>query len=105
MKGLFIGLIALSLTSWMAAPGCSATVGDASARQEEARDQQEGDGPGTGSNPEAVDVRPYTRDDGTPVEGHRRSAPNDTELDNWGTKGNVNPDTNEPGTRTPDEED
>jgi hypothetical protein len=48
-----------------------------------------------------VYVAPHTRQDGTPVQGHYRSAPNETTLDNWSTKGNVNPHTGEPGHRDP----
>ena len=48
-----------------------------------------------------VRVRPYTKKDGTRVEGHRRTAPDNTKMDNWSTKGNVNPDTGKPGTKSP----
>ena len=46
-------------------------------------------------------VHPHVRKDGTYVEGHVRSAPNNTNTDNYGTKGNVNPYTGAVGTRTP----
>jgi len=46
-------------------------------------------------------VRPYVRSDGTPVQGHYRSTPNDTKLDNWSTKDNVNPYTGKEGTVDP----
>ena len=42
-------------------------------------------------------VKPHVRKDGTYVEGHVRSAPNNTNLDNYGTKGNVNPYTGQTG--------
>src|SRR4051812_6647423 len=48
-----------------------------------------------------VYVAPHVRSDGTPVQGHYRRAPNDTNLDNWSTKGNFNPYTAEPGHRDP----
>lgn len=41
----------------------------------------------------------YLRSDGTYVEPHMRSDPNETVLDNWSTKGNINPYTGEEGTR------
>lgn len=41
----------------------------------------------------------YTRSDGTYVEGHYRSSPNDTVSDNYSTEGNVNPYTDEEGNR------
>jgi len=49
-----------------------------------------------------VHVRGYTKKDGTYVAPHERSAPNHTMLDNYSTKGNVNPYTGKPGTRDPE---
>ena len=46
-------------------------------------------------------VRGYVRKDGTYVQPHMRSAPNDTRLDNFSTRGNVNPYTSQPGYRDP----
>lgn len=46
-------------------------------------------------------VKPHVRKDGTYVEGHVRSAPNNTNLDNYGTKGNSNPYTGQQGTQQP----
>ena len=46
-----------------------------------------------------VYVRGYFKSDGTYVQPHYRSAPNSTRLDNWSTKGNVNPYTGKLGTR------
>ena len=48
-----------------------------------------------------VYVNGYYRSDGTYVQPHYRSAPNNTILDNWSTKGNVNPYTGQPGTVDP----
>jgi len=38
---------------------------------------------------------------GTYVAPHRATNPNGTKLDNWSTKGNVNPYTGKPGTKNP----
>lgn len=46
-------------------------------------------------------VRGYTRQNGTYVQPHMRSAPNSTTLDNYSTRGNVNPYTGQAGTRDP----
>lgn len=46
-------------------------------------------------------VRPYTKKNGTHVEGHQRTRPNSTEKDNYSSKGNVNPYTGKKGTKTP----
>lgn len=46
-------------------------------------------------------VNGYTRKDGTHVRGHYRSRPDGTDLNNWTTRGNVNPHTGKPGTRAP----
>lgn len=46
-------------------------------------------------------VRGYTRRDGTRVQSHMRMNPNNTQYDNWTTRGNINPHTGEPGDREP----
>jgi hypothetical protein len=46
-----------------------------------------------------VRVRGYTRRDGTYVAPHYRSSPNSTKMDNWSTRGNVNPYTGREGIR------
>jgi hypothetical protein len=46
-------------------------------------------------------VNGYFRSDGTYVAPHYRTAPNDTRLDNFTTKGNVNPYTGQPGYKNP----
>lgn len=53
------------------------------------------------SNPSRVNVRSYTKKSGTVVHAHQRTAPNKTQKDNWSSKGNVNPNTGKPGTKTP----
>lgn len=44
-------------------------------------------------------VQGYLKKDGTYVQGHFRSNPNDGTSDNWSTKGNVNPYTGKKGDR------
>jgi len=46
-------------------------------------------------------VRGYTTRNGTYVAPHRATNPNATKMDNWSTKGNVNPFTGKPGTVDP----
>lgn len=46
-----------------------------------------------------VPVRGYVRRDGTYVAPHYRSSPNGSVLDNWSTRGNVNPYTGKSGNR------
>jgi hypothetical protein len=46
-------------------------------------------------------VQPHVRKDGTYVEGHMRSAPNNTRQDNYSTQGNTNPFTGQSGTVNP----
>jgi hypothetical protein len=48
-----------------------------------------------------VYVHGYTKKDGTYVAPHYRSSPNGTKLDNYSTKGNVNPYTGKVGTKDP----
>ena len=46
-----------------------------------------------------VYVTTYIKANGTVVEGHYRSDKNNTVIDNWSTKGNINPYTGETGKR------
>lgn len=46
-------------------------------------------------------VNGHYRRDGTYVPPHLRTNPNDTRLDNWSTRGNVNPYTGRTGTVDP----
>lgn len=48
-----------------------------------------------------VHVRGYYRSNGTYVQPHYRSSPNHTKLDNYSTRGNVNPYTGKLGTVDP----
>ena len=48
-----------------------------------------------------VYVKPHTTKNGTFVEGYERTAPNNTNLDNYSTKGNTNPYTGQQGTVQP----
>lgn len=56
---------------------------------------------GTGSNPNSHGVSGYTTSSGTYVAPHVQTNPNSTQMDNYGTRGNVNPYTGAVGTRTP----
>jgi hypothetical protein len=47
-----------------------------------------------------VYVHGYFRKNGTYVQSHYRSSPNNTKLDNWSTKGNINPYTGKIGTKS-----
>lgn len=46
-------------------------------------------------------VRPYVTKNGKFVQGHMQTNPNGTKLDNFSTKGNINPYTGKPGTKNP----
>jgi hypothetical protein len=48
-----------------------------------------------------VHVKGSTHKNGTYVAPHERTAPNRTRLDNWSTKGNVNPTNGKRGTKNP----
>ena len=58
-------------------------------------------GYGTGSSPSAHLNQGYTRNDGGYVQPHMQTNPNNTQMDNYGTRGNVNPYTGAYGTRSP----
>jgi len=48
-----------------------------------------------------VYVAPRVNSNGTFTQGHMRTAPNSTTLDNYSTRGNYNPYTGKIGTRDP----
>jgi len=54
------------------------------------------------TNPNHVWVEGYTRSNGTHVSGYWRTAPNNTNVDNFSTRGNTNPYTGQSGWVTPD---
>jgi hypothetical protein len=61
-----------------------------------------GGGYGTGSNPNSHYVAPrYNLQSGTVSSGHYQTNPNNTQLDNFGTRGNYNPYSGSYGTRSP----
>lgn len=53
-------------------------------------------------NPNSHSVHGYTRKDGTYVAPHHATNPNGTRNDNYSTRGNVNPWTGQPGTKSGD---
>lgn len=61
-----------------------------------------GRGAGRGaSGGQPVHVNGHTRSNGTYVAPHMRTHPDSSRLNNWSTKGNVNPYTGNAGTRSP----
>lgn len=46
-------------------------------------------------------VNPYTKNDGTYVQGHYKSAPDHNAYNNYSSQGNSNPYTGQQGTRDP----
>ena len=46
-------------------------------------------------------IRGYTKKNGTYVQPHIRTNPNNTKMDNYSTKGNINPYTGKYGTVNP----
>lgn len=58
-------------------------------------------GYGTGSNPNSHGNSGYTRQNGTVVQPYQSTNPNNTQMDNYGTRGNVNPYTGQTGTKSP----
>ena len=56
---------------------------------------------GSGSNSQSHTISPYVNSQGTYVGSSHATNPNNTQMDNYSTKGNVNPYTGAVGTRTP----
>jgi len=54
---------------------------------------------GTGSNPNSHYVAPHMNQSGLYTGGHVQTNPNNTQLDNYGSRGNVNPYTGAVGNR------
>lgn len=46
-------------------------------------------------------VKPHVRKDGTYVEGHYRSSPDNSRINNYGSQGNFNPYNGQQGTVNP----
>jgi len=55
---------------------------------------------GSGSNPSSHYVQPHYTTQGV-VSGHRQTNPNNTQFDNYSTRGNINPYTGQVGIRSP----
>jgi hypothetical protein len=54
------------------------------------------------TNPSDHYVHPYATKNGTYVHGHMQTNPNHTKSDNFSTRGNANPYTGKPGTKSPE---
>jgi len=50
---------------------------------------------------DSTKVDGYFKKDGTYVPSHVRTTPNRSKMDNWSTRGNVNPYTGKNGTKDP----
>ncbi len=57
--------------------------------------------PGMAQSTRSHQVKPHVRKDGTFVQPHVRTNPNQTQRDNYETQGNVNPYTGKAGKKTP----
>ena len=49
-----------------------------------------------------VYVKPYTKSDGTYIQGHHRTSPDSNPYNNYSTRGNSNPYTGQSGTVSPE---
>lgn len=58
-------------------------------------------GYGTGSNSQSHYTNGHYNSSGTYTQPHYQTNPNNTTLDNYGTRGNVNPYTGQTGRRNP----
>ncbi len=93
MKKSLILVAALSLCTFVIAKGGGGHGGGHSGG-----DHASSSGSSHGSS---HSVSGYTRKDGTYVAPSHATNPNGTRLDNWSTKGNVNPHTGKEGTKEP----
>jgi glucan phosphoethanolaminetransferase (alkaline phosphatase superfamily) len=56
---------------------------------------------GIGSNPSSNYVNAYMNQSGNQIPGHYQTNPNQTQYDNFNTRGNYNPYNGQTGTRNP----
>lgn len=56
---------------------------------------------GTGSNPRSNSVDGYTNKNGTYVQPYQRTNPNNTQYDNYNSRGNTNPYSGQTGKSSP----
>ncbi|MDD5451103.1 MAG: hypothetical protein PHT49_04340 [Desulfovibrionales bacterium] len=56
---------------------------------------------GRGYRGGSTHVRGYTKKRGTYVAPHRKTAPDKSKINNWSSKGNINPYTGKKGTKNP----
>ena len=94
MRHWLIGLLSLSAVTAMSFLPISVTEATAASRELGGYGSSKSQGGD-------VYVRPHVTQDGTSVQPHMRTAPNSTPLDNYSTKGNVNPYTGKEGTVDP----
>lgn len=81
------------MTKWIIAAFIAVSATTASA--------QNYGGYGTGSNSRSHSTSGHTTSTGTYVPPSHATNPNNTQMDNYTTRGNVNPYTGAAGTRTP----
>lgn len=74
---------------------CCALVSAPSAFAKESRSNKSS---GSGAH---VTIRTHATTNGRLVKQHQRTAPNQTQRDNWSAKGNSNPNTGKRGTKEP----
>ena len=58
-------------------------------------------GYGYGANPRSTNVGGYMRQDGNYVQPYQRTMPDQTDYNNYGTRGNFNPNTGQQGSQIP----
>ncbi len=75
-----------------------ATAASASAQY---RGSSSGSGFGAGSNSSSHSVQGHSNSGGSYTQPYQATNPNSTQLDNYSTRGNVNPYTGAVGTRSP----
>jgi hypothetical protein len=91
MKSTYVLAVLLSVSCMAHAKGGSSSGG---------HHQQSTGSLSSGSTSEHH-VSSYVKQNGTHVDSHQSTNANSTKLDNWTTKGNVNPYTGKEGTKSP----
>lgn len=89
------------LTIWLVAAAAFACVSVAEAKGGYHYHAPSYKAPRSSYSSPTTHVRGYLKSNGTYVMPYQRTSPNSSRLDNWSTKGNVNPYTGKAGTKDP----
>lgn len=93
--------LAVSTTPVLAAHSSGHSGGHSHSHSKGSKKSKKTDVPSGAESSSVEAVSGYTKRDGTVVQQHDRTKADADKMNNWSTKGNVNPETGKPGTVDP----